>query len=164
MTHLPRNCVALTVLAAATALGAHAADSDSSWALGEKDGKSFLHMTDASGPSLTLNCHDRMGLQAVLYLNGAEIDDLALNSTTRLSTRNVDMDTATTESRDGEWVYLRRAKVLISSKGWQAKRIYNAAVTGSAVSFDVSRVGEYSVTPAPINDSFKSFVASCDSV
>lgn len=165
MKHLPRNCVALTFLAASAALGANAADAEQgAWALGEKNGKTFLHMTDASGPSLTLNCNENIGLQAVLYLNGNGIDDLEVATKTRLKTRNVYLDTDSTDRRDGDWLYVRLAKVLVSSKGWQAKRIYNAAITGSPVEVDITRVGSYTLTPPPVNDSFKSFVESCDAI
>ena len=164
MNHLTRNCVALTFLAASASFGASAADAESSWTLGESDGKSFLHMTDVSGPSLTLNCSDKIGLQAILYLDGNAIDDLGMKIKSKIKTRNVHLDTDSTNRRDGDWLYVRSNKTLFSSKGWQAKRIFNAAVTGSPVAVDITRVGSYELTPPPVNDSFKAFVSECDAV
>ncbi|MEC7290659.1 MAG: hypothetical protein VXW22_11285 [Pseudomonadota bacterium] len=164
MKHLPRNCVALTFLAASATLAANAADAESSWALGERNGQSFLHMTDASGPSLSLRCHDKLGLQAVLYLDGNGIDELDMPIKTKVKTRNVHLDTDSTDRRDGSWLYVRANKTLYSAKGWQAKRIYNAAISGSTVDVDITRVGSYNLTPPPVNDAFKSFVSSCDSI
>ena len=156
---------AVITLAAGTAgFAAHAADAESAWSAGEKNGKTFLYTADASGPSVTLNCSDKMGIQAVVYLNGNGMDDLEVNTKTRLRSRNIELASETTEPKDGDWVYLRSAKTLISTKSWQGKRIFNAAVTGSPVTMDIARLGSYTITPPAVNDEFKAFVAECDAI
>lgn len=155
---------ALAIAATSIGLSAHAADAESTWSLGDKDGTAFLYTAAPTGPSLTLNCSEKLGVQAVVYLNGNAIDDLAINTKTRLKTRKVEIVSDTTEPRDGDWVYLRRAKTLVSTKSWQGKRIFNAAVTGSPVTMDVFRVGSYDITLPAVDDEFKSFVSSCDAI
>ena len=121
-------------------------------------------MSDPTGPSVTLTCSDKMGVQAVLYLNGNSMDDLTVDTSTRITSRQVEMTSDTTQAKDGEWLYVRRAKTLVSTRGWQGKRIFNAAVSGSSVSFDIFRVGEYTITPPAVNDDFKTFVSDCSSI
>lgn len=154
------------VAIAATSIGfsAHAADAESTWSLGDNNGTAFLFTASPSGPSLTLSCSDKIGVRAVVYLNGNGMDDLEINTKMSLKTRKVELDSDTTEPRDGSWVYLRRAKTLISTKGWQGKRIFNAAVSGSPVSIDVSRAGSYEITLPAVNDDFKSFVSNCSAI
>lgn len=164
MNHFIKLSAAAAVAATTIGFTAHAADAESNWSLGDNNGTPFLYMSDPTGPSVTLTCSDKMGVQAVIYLNGNGMDDLALNGNSRITTRNVEMSSDTTETRDGDWAYFRRAKTLISTRGWQGKRIYNAAVSGSSVSFDIFRVGEYTITPPAVNDEFKSFVADCSSI
>ena len=154
----------LTLAAGTLGFAAHAADAESTWAAGENNGKTFLYAADASGPSLTLNCSDTMGIQAGVYLNGNGMDDLTLSSNSRLGTRNIELDSDTTDPKDGDWAYIRSAKTLISTKSWQGKRIFNAAVTGSPVTLDIARVGSYTITPPAVNDEFKTFVSDCDAI
>lgn len=155
---------AMAIAATSIGLTAHAADAESTWSLGDNNGTAFLYTASPAGPSLTLNCSDKFGVQAVVYLNGNGMDELILESNSRIKSRRVEMDSDTTEPRDGDWAYLRSAKTLISTKGWQGKRIFNAAVTGSAVSMDIFRVGSYEFQLPAINDDFKSFVSSCNSI
>lgn len=155
---------ALAIAATSIGLSAHAADAESKWSLGDNNGTAFLYTATPSGPSLTLNCSDKLGVQAVVYLGGNAIDDLTIGSKTRLKTRKVELTSNTTEPRDGHWIYLRTAKTLVSTKSWQGKRIFNAAVTGSPVEMDIFRVGSYDITLPAIDDDFKSFVSSCDAV
>lgn len=164
MNHILKIGAAVTLGATAFSFTASAADAESAWTLGDKSGTPFLYMADTSGPSLTLNCSDKMGIQAVLYLDGNSVDDLGVSTKTKIRARKVSIDSDATEERDGSWLYLRSAKTLISTKGWQGKRIFNAAVTGSPVSVDVFRVGTFELTPPTVNDDFRSFVSECDSI
>jgi len=155
---------ALAIAATSIGLSAHAADAESAWSLGDNDGTAFLYAASPSGPSVTLTCSEKLGVRAIVYLNGNGMDDLALNAKARLVTRNVEIGSDSTEPRDGDWAYFRRAKTLVSTKSWQGKRVFNAAVTGSPVSMDVSRLGSYDITLPAVNDEFKSFVSSCDEI
>ncbi len=154
----------LTLAAGTVGFAAHAADAESTWSTGEKNGKTFLYTADATGPSMTLNCSDKMGIQAVVYLNGNGIDELDINTKARIRSRKVELDSETTDPKDGDWAYFRTAKTLISTKSWQGKRIFNAAVTGSPVTMDIARVGSYTITPPAVNDEFKTFVSECDAI
>lgn len=164
MKTLLKLSAVLTLAAGTIGFAAHAADAESAWSAGEKNGKTFLYTADASGPSVTLNCSDKMGVQAVVYLNGNGMDELDINTKTRLRSRKIELDSDTTEPRDGDWLYLRTAKTLVSTKSWQGKRIFNAAVTGSPVTMDIARIGSYTITPPAVNDDFRAFVSDCDAV
>lgn len=164
MKHLLKTGAALALAATTITFTASAADAESTWKLGDNNGNAFLYMADASGPSLTLNCSERMGVQAVLYLDGNSIDELTIDGSRRITSRKVTMESESTEARDGDWAYLRKAKTLISTRGWQGKRIFNAAVTGSPVSIDIRRVGTVNVTPPEVNDEFREFVESCSAI
>ena len=159
---------ALALAATTLTFTASAADAESTWTLSDNGGAAFLYMSDPTGPSLTLKCSEQIGLQAVLYLNGNSIDDLVIDgdrvNSRRLSARNVTLDTDTTDARKGEWVYFRQVKTLISTRGWQGKRIFNAAVSGSTVSIDIRRVGTFNVTPPAVNDDFRELVAGCSAI
>lgn len=163
MNHPFKTCAALALAATTLTFTASAADAESTWTLGDNGGAAFLYMSDPTGPSLTLNCSERMGVQAVLYLDGNSVDELVLDPG-RVSSRTVSLDTDTTDARKGDWAYLRQAKTLISTRGWQGKRIFNAAVSGSPVSIDIRRVGSVTVTPPAVNDAFREFVADCNSI
>lgn len=164
MNHILKIGAATALAATALSFTASAADAESAWTLTENNGASFLYMADASGPSVTLSCSDKMGVQAVVYLDGNSVDDLGFSKNSKVRSRKVALESETTEPRDGTWAYLRNAKVLISTRGWQGKRIFNAAVTGSSVSMDVFRIGTVSITPPTVNDDFRSFVSECDSI
>ena len=162
MKHITRNCVALTFLAASATLGANAADAEGAWDLGEKDGKSFLHTVTEAGPSLTLSCSDKVGIRATVFLKGNSIDELETASDARPRARRVSVDTSTTDPRSGAWAYVRTAGKLISTKSWQGKRLYNAAITGSPVTMDVFKVGEMTLALPGVDENFTSFASSCD--
>ena len=164
MNHFIKLGAAAAVAASTIGFTAHAADAESNWSLGDNNGTPYLYMSDPTGPSVTLTCSDKMGVQAVLYLNGNSMDDLTVDTSTRITSRQVEMTSDTTQAKDGEWLYVRRAKTLVSTRGWQGKRIFNAAVSGSSVSFDIFRVGEYTITPPAVNDDFKTFVSDCSSI
>lgn len=161
--HLKLGAV-VAIAATSIGLSAHAADAESTWSLGEKNGAEFLYTASPEGPSLTLNCSEKLGVQAVVFLNGNGIDDLNVGSKSRLKTRRIEIDTDTTEPRHDDWIYLRTAKTLVSTKGWQGKRIFNAAVSGSPVSMNIARLGPHQITLPAVNDEFKAFVASCDAI
>lgn len=162
MKHLLKISVAAGMAFGAATLSANAADAESTWTMGETNGNSFVYMSDVSGPSVTLNCSDRFGVQAVVYLNGNSMDELTISGKPR--TRNVEISTESTETRDGDWAYLRNAKTLISTRGWQGKRIFNAAVTGSPVAMDIARIGSVNLTLPAVNDDFRTFVSNCSSL
>lgn len=162
MKHLTRNCVALTFVAASATLGASAADAEGGWALGEKDGNSYLHTVTDAGPSVMLSCSDSVGIRATVSLNGDSMQELETASKGKARARRVALETETTDPRSGAWGYIRTQGKLISTKSWQGKRIYNAAITGSPVSMDVFKVGEMSFGLPGVDDQFKSFATSCD--
>ncbi|MCR9270179.1 MAG: hypothetical protein ACX94B_09105 [Henriciella sp.] len=162
MKHLLKTGAALTLAATALTFSASAADAEAAWSLGDKNGKAFLHTVTEAGPSIALTCSERVGVQATVFLNGNSIDEAEIKSTSGLRTRKGSIETATTEEKDGDWLYLRPAKTLISTKGWQGKRIYNAAITGSPVTMTVSRLGEMTFELPGVDDQFKSFASSCE--
>jgi|GEM_PF-3351645 len=162
MKHFTRNCVALGFLAASATLGAHAADAEGGWALGEMDGKTYLHAETAAGPSVMLSCSDTVGVRATVFLNGDTMEAAANAQKSKVRARRVSVDTNSTDPRSGAWGYVRTQGKLISTKSWQGKRIYNAAITGGPVSLDIFKVGERSFELPGVNDEFKSFASSCD--
>jgi len=161
MNHLTRNCVALTFLGASAALGAHAADAAGGWTEGEQNGVSFVHTVTEDGPSVMLSCSDRVGIRATVFLNGDDLEAATNGTAGRIGARRVTLDTNSTEPRKGDWAYLRAQGRLISAKGWQGKRIFNAAVTGSPVSMDIFKLGERSFSMPAVDDQFKSFTSNC---
>ncbi|MCR9080342.1 MAG: hypothetical protein NXH78_14695 [Hyphomonadaceae bacterium] len=162
MKHLTRNCVALTFLGASAALGAHAADAAGGWTLSESNGSSLIYAATDAGPSVALSCSDQVGIRAVVLLNGESLEE-ALNAPgARAKSRRVSLETETTDPRAGDWHYIRRQGKLVSTKSWQGKRIYNAAVTGSPVSMDIFKVGERSFELPGVDDQFTTFASSCD--
>ena len=162
MKHPLKSLPVVAALAASVTLAANAADADSSWDLADVDGKTFLHTVTAAGPSIALTCSDAVGVQATIYLNGNSIDETKITSTSGLRTRKGSLDTETTEERDGMWLYLRPAKTLISTKGWQGKRIYNAAITGSPITMTVARLGEMTFELPGVDEAFTDFARSCE--
>ena len=80
---------ALAIAATSIGFSAHAADAESAWTLGDKNGAAFLYTASPTGPSVTLNCSEKLGVQAVVYLNGNSMEDLAINTKSRLKTRKV---------------------------------------------------------------------------
>lgn len=162
MKHPLKSLPVVAALAASVTLAANASDADSSWDFADVEGKTFLHTVTAAGPSVALTCSDSVGVQATIYLNGNSIDETRIKSTAGLQTRKGSLDTETTEEREGPWLYLRPAKTLVSTKGWQGKRIYNAAITGSPVTMTVARLGEMTFELPGVDNAFKDFAQSCD--
>ena len=155
---LTRTITSSFAIVSAAALAATQA---SAWELNDGGDNAFIYAKAESGASLTLSCSDTMGIQATVYLDGNEVDNLAVGTSRRLATRKVTLDTETTEPRDDRWAYVRSARTLISMEPWQGRRIYNAIVTGSPVTMDVRRVGEYTLKLPPVDDDFKTFSSSC---
>lgn len=162
MNHLLKICATTALAATALSFTASAADAEGAWSLGDNNGKSFLHTVTDAGPSVALTCSENVGVQATVYLNGNSIDEMQINTKSGLRTRKGSITTEATEERDGVWLYIRPAKTLVSTKGWQGKRIYNAAITGSPVSMTVARLGEMSFTLPGVDEQFKSFATSCE--
>lgn len=133
----------------------------SSWELNSDEERSILFAKDANGASIALTCSDSLGVQATVYLDGNEIDQLTVKTPGRLATRRVTLDTDSTEPRSGRWIYIRSGRTLISAEAWQGKRIYNAVVTNSPISMSVRRVGDFSLELPAIDDNFRSFSSMC---
>ncbi len=162
MTAIVVKSAAASLAGLGLALSAHAADTN--WQLSqpvEEGAKSFLFAEDAGGPSVALYCSDQMGLQAAVHLNGTDLENSAIQSNSKLRNRNVALSTDSMAEKDADWAYVRQAKVLISTKGWQAKRMFNAAIKGEPVQMDIQRVGAYTLTLPPVDDTFKTFAKSC---
>lgn len=157
MSHLNKVAKGLGIATAATLL----ATSASAWELGETAEKSFLYTKDTSGVSVALTCSDSMGIQATVYLDGNEIDNLATRAPGRLALRKVTLQTDSTEPKSDRWAYVRSERTLISTEAWQGRRIYNAAVTGSPISMNVRRVGDYTLNLPAVDDDFRTFSNSC---
>lgn len=162
MTHPSKTGLAFAIVATTFAFSASAATATGSWEFGERNGKQFVHAVTEAGPSVMLSCSDKLGVQATFYLNGNAIDDTAITSTAGLSTRNSTIVTDGTEEKEGQLLYLRPAKTLVTTESWQGKRVYNAAITGSPINMTVRRIGNVSFTLPGVDDSFTEFAQSCD--
>ena len=112
-------------------------------------------------PQTMLNCSERTGLTAAVFLEPKTIDDIFDSRRVTLKGRNVTMSVDGMEPRKDAWVYKRSAKALNSAKLWQAQRIYNAIVRGVPVDMQISRIGDVTLTFPPVNDDFRWFVENC---
>ncbi len=159
MTPNPTHLIIASIASLGCAMTVQAAET--SWQLDEEAGASLIFAQDVGGPSLSLVCSDSIGIQAILYLNGTDSGTPPINPRTRLKSRNMEMSTDSYTQRDAKWGYWRPQKVLVSTKSWQGKRLFNAAIKGEAVAIDISRVGEYTLTLPPMNADFAEFASSC---
>lgn len=142
---------------AATCLATQA----SAWEMSQGDSKSFVYAKDEGGASIALTCSDSMGIQATVYLDGNDMDNLNVRAPGRLALRRVTLDTESTEPKSDRWAYIRSERTLVSTEAWQGRRIYNAIVTGSPVSMSVRRVGDYTLNLPPVDENFKTFSGTC---
>ena len=155
-----------TLIAAASGLGltlsAHAADATWQFSSADDADRALVFAQDVGGPSLSLVCSDKLGVQAVLYLNGADAGEATISSNSRVRSRSVGMSTDTVAEKKDSWGYLRTQKLLVSTKSWQGKRIFNAAIKGENVNLGISRLGDYTLTLPPIDENFTAFATSCN--
>jgi len=158
---LPNILIAATI-AGGLSLSAQAADA--SWQFSEADGesaKTLVFAQDVGGPSLSLVCSDKLGLQAILYLNGTDAGTATISSDSRVKSRNIRMSSDTTANKGDSWAYLRNEKILISTKPWQGRRLFNSSVKGENITLRISRLGSHTLTLPAIDTEFKSFAKSC---
>ena len=148
----------ISTLAIATSLAASQAVA---WEMGAEPDKNYVYTKTDDGASITLMCSDTVGIRATVYLDGNEMDNLAVGTERRLATRQVTIDTEATEPRRDRWVWVRSARTLISTKPWQGRRVYNAVITGSPINMTVRRVGDFTLNLPPVDDNFKSFSKTC---
>lgn len=142
-------------------LSAHAADG--TWQFTEAgDAPARVFAQDVGGPSLSLVCSDRFGVQAFLYLNGSETGELNIGRRTRLNSRNVEIASESTAAKSASWGYIRPSKLLISSKSWQGRRLFNSVVKGEPVTLSISRIGDYTLEMPAVDEQFTAFANSCD--
>jgi len=117
-------------------------------------------MTNADGPTVSLFCSDKLGVQAAVHLEGADFSN-SVAAKSKMRTRTVDISTDSMSERGDAWGYVRNAKTIISTRPWQGKRLFNAAIKGESVTLDVARVGAYTLTMPTTDKAFSTFAKSC---
>lgn len=122
----------------------------------------YILAENEEGPAIMLGCSARLGIQAKLFLDGMTTENLTLNKIKRASTRQIEIDTESTEARKFPWAYIRPKRELISVRPWQGKRIFNAAVRGELISMSIARIGDIEITLPELNDAFTEFASSCE--
>lgn len=177
MKYLIKTATA-TLFAVATAAGALAmaeTGPEGEWTLLSKSGdvvaenqapSDMVLLAETGKQTVTFNCSDNLGLQARVYMEGNSADDIGLGSVipSQINSRAVSLSTPTKEARREQWVYVRADGVLITSRPWQAKRIYNASITGEPVTLSGFRLGKHTFSLPAVNDDFKTFASKCDEV
>ena len=145
------------------AASAHAADtspSESQWSLlSETNGKA-IYSTETDRPALVLGCNDAGKISATISLDGDVVDKLSSRS---YRTRRVDgtMTVGDGEAATSKWAYLPTRQMASPIDNKFARRLYNAAVTGSTVTLDLGRRGTYEFAPPEMNSDFKTFASGC---
>ncbi len=163
---LSRILLAVSALGV-TSITANASEPESSWQLAdsslEENAKMIFAEVEAS-PSIALHCSEKVGIRAVIYLNGDSLNESEFPGDARLKSRNVSLSTPSLSKRVEPWGYIRSGKILISAKGWPGKRIYNSAISGEPLTTYVTRVGSVDLVVPAVDDNFKTFASSCAAI
>jgi hypothetical protein len=164
--HIKRNdmkIIPTLLLGAALTATAHAADSEpsnSAWSLLENSNGKAIYSTEDGKPALVLGCNDAGKISATFSLDGNVVDKLQSRS---LRSRRVS-GTLTVEGKEPAtlyWAYLPTRNMASPMENKFARRLYNAAVTGSNVTLDLGRRGTYEFTPPKLNSDFETFASGC---
>lgn len=161
-------CAALT----AALLPLSGAAAEAGWQIGnsnpyisEDDGPVedglFVFAEDVGGPSLALTCSSDIGLQAVLFEDGATADAVGPMDLERASNRAVKMVTDSTKSRRANWSYVQDIKGLVTQEGWQARRLFNSAIRGEEVKLYANHSGNFTLNLPPVDSDFTTFAKTC---
>lgn len=156
--------LAPTLLVAATfAASAHAADSleiTGEWSLLEESNGKAIYSTEIGAPALVLGCNDAGKISATFSLDGDVESKLSSRS---VRTRSVQA-TLTVEGKEpvtSKWVYLPTRNMASPVENKFARRLYNAVVTGKAVTLDLGRRGSFEYAPPSLNADFQTFADGC---
>ena len=151
------------LLGAALTATAHAADSapsTSQWSLLEEANGKAIYSTEDGQPALVFGCNDAGKISATFSLDGNIKAKLASRSS---RTRRVDgaLTVGDGETVTSKWAYLPARNMASPIDNKYARRLYNAAVTGSTVTIDLGRRGTYEFVPPKTNSDFKTFADGC---
>jgi len=151
------------LLGATFAASAHAADSapsTSAWTLLVESNGNAVYSSETGEPALVLGCNDAGKISATFSIDGDVVDKLQSRSA---RSRRVDatLTVGDGESATAKWAYLPTRKMVSPIENRYARRVFNAAVTGSTVSLDLGRRGSFEFAPPVLNDDFKTFADNC---
>ncbi|MDJ0920752.1 MAG: hypothetical protein QNI84_06460 [Henriciella sp.] len=121
----------------------------------------FVFAEDVGGASLALACSEDIGLQAVLFEDGATMDAMGPMDLQRASDRPVKITTKSTKPRRADWSYVRAVKGLVSQEGWQARRIFNATIRGEEVKLYANHSGNFTLSLPAVDSNFTTFAKTC---
>lgn len=156
--------LAPTLLIAATfAATAHAADSlevSGEWSILEESNGRAIYSTETDAPALILGCNDAGKISATFSIDGDVAGKLASRS---IRSRRVN-GTLTVEGKEpatSKWAYLPTRNMASPIENKYARRLYNAVVTGKAITLDLGRRGTIEYLPPKVNADFEAFAAGC---
>lgn len=121
----------------------------------------FVFAEDVGGSSIALACSEEIGLQAVLFEDGATIDAMGPMDLQRAADRPVKIATESTNPRRADWSYVRAVKGLVSQEGWQARRLFNATIRGEAVELYANHSGNFTLNLPAVDSAFTTFAKTC---
>lgn len=99
-------------------------------------------------------------LHAVVGMEAGDIIEMIGQQTSRQRTNDLVLTIGDDEYRSA-WTYLPSIKVALSREPVAAKKIYNAAVRGETVSFELAAKDPVTVEFPAMNDAFKRFANDC---
>lgn len=150
-------------VATAFAASAHAADQtqqSGEWSLLQDANGQAVYSTEVGAPALVLGCNADGKISATFSLEGDVTNNLE-SGRDRPRTVNATLQVEGKDAAKSKWVYLSKRNMAAPLDTRFARRIYNAAVTGSTISLDLGRRGTYEYAPPKMNGDFKTFASAC---
>lgn len=158
MKLLPTLLVATAFTGAAYA--ANKVEQSGEWALLQDSNGQAIYSTEVGAPALVLGCNADGKISATFSFKGDVVNNLE-SGKDRPRNVNATLHVEGKEAAKSKWIYLSKRNMAAPLDTRFARRIYNAAVTGSTITVDLGRRGTYEYAPPEMNGEFKTFASTC---
>jgi len=107
-----------------------------------------------------VSCRDDK-LVAAVGFGAGDIAKRLQSDTNRLKSRAGQLTIGDRDEERARWIYYPQYQLAQTVKSVTAKKIYNAAIRGDAISLNLQRKGITTIQLPAMNDNFKAFAKAC---
>nr|WP_321440837.1 hypothetical protein [uncultured Hyphomonas sp.] len=119
----------------------------------------FTDVSDA--PGLAFFCTNGGKLSAMVNLDGGDIAEKIARQSRRVRSKIATLSIEGREDTRADWHYFPATQLAQPVSNSVERKLYNAAVTGSAIGLELSYMENPHISPPPLNDDFKAFATTC---
>ena len=120
-----------------------------------------LATTDPNQPEISFGCSQKFGLTATLRLQPRSQGELSAGDRTSYETRTTLLSIGDRKPQRTLWFHIKELRLLQTRLGATARKLYNSAIRGDAVSVKEPFKQTVTFTLPPPDDNFAAFAREC---